>query len=155
MLRTGVCAAFALLPRTKTITHPFDSGLRATTRGGGFIFASSSQSQATQEAAPPEAVRLSFQRGWYEMKTKKLIAATLATGMAMAALSAPASAAIVIPKGPVFGGATSAPWPIFACAGGIIVSALAANYRDHRELTAPEAWTCGVLFWFSQPKRKH
>jgi hypothetical protein len=36
-------------------------------------------------------------------------------------------------------------------AGGIILSAFHANYRDNRELTPPEAWTRGVLYWFSNP----
>ena len=88
------------------------------------------------------------------MKTNKLIAATLAASMALAALS-PANAAAVtrVPVGPTFGnGGTVALWSIFGCAGGIIISALAANYRDNRELTAPEAWSCGLLFWFSQPR---
>jgi hypothetical protein len=93
------------------------------------------------------------------MKTKKLIAATLAASMAVAALpTATYAAPAVLAPGPVFGPGNPglALWPIFGCAGGIIVSALAANYRDNRELTAPEAWTCGILFWFSQPKKhKH
>jgi hypothetical protein len=92
------------------------------------------------------------------MKTKKLIAATLAAAMATATLSTTSQAAIVLPPPPghVIGGGTSAPWMIFACAGGIIASALVANYRDNRELTAPEAWTCGLLFWVEPPhKKKH
>ena len=89
------------------------------------------------------------------MKTKKLIAATLAASMAVAAVPTAAFATVAPVPGPTFGGA-SFPWPIFACAGGIITSAIVANARDNRELTAPEAWSCGVLFWFAQPKkRKH
>jgi hypothetical protein len=45
-------------------------------------------------------------------------------------------------------------WPIFACAGGIMTAALVANARDNRELTAPETWSCGVLFWFNPPMPK-
>jgi hypothetical protein len=95
------------------------------------------------------------------MKTKKLIAATLAASMAVAAVPTASFAVAVAPvvPGHTFGGSGFAPWPIFACAGGIITSALVANYRDNRELTAPEAWTCGVLFWFAEPgkhkKRRH
>jgi hypothetical protein len=40
---------------------------------------------------------------------------------------------------------------IIGCAGGVVLAALAANYRDHRELTADEAASCGVLFLFSRP----
>ena len=55
------------------------------------------------------------------------------------------------------GGTSAAPWFIIGCAGGIILAALAANYRDGRELTAPEAWSCGFLFLASQPRhhRRH
>ena len=95
------------------------------------------------------------------MNAKKLIAATLAASIGVAAVPTASFAAAVAPvvRGPVFGGA-SFPWPIFACAGGIITSALVANARDNRELTAPEAWSCGIMFWFTEPtpkkkKRKH
>ena len=157
MLRIGVPAAN--WPRKKTTTRFLDSILRANKRGGRFIFASSSKSKTTQEAAPREQHVSRFEKGWCEMKTKKLIAATLAASMAVAAVPT-ASFAKAIPApvpGHVFGGA-SFPWPIFACAGGIIMAALVANARDNRELTAPEAWTCGIAFWFAQPqphKRKH
>ncbi len=91
------------------------------------------------------------------MKSKKLIAAALAASIGVAAVPTPSYAVIVHPPAPVFGnGGATVPWAIFACAGGIIASAMVANFRDNRELTAPEAWTCGVLFWFAQPKRhKH
>ncbi len=86
------------------------------------------------------------------MKTNKLIAAALAASVAVAALPTPSFAVPVAPPAPVFG-AAAFPWPIFACVGGIVTSGLVANARDHRELTAPEAWSCGVLFWFAQPKQ--
>jgi hypothetical protein len=90
------------------------------------------------------------------MKLRKLMGATVAASIALGSVlpttAFAAPAAPVVP-GLAFGqGATWVPWTIFGCAGGIIVSALAANYRDGRELTAPEAWTCGMLFWFSPPK---
>lgn len=43
-------------------------------------------------------------------------------------------------------------WSVIGCAGGVVLAALAANYRDHRELTADEAASCGLLFLFSQPQ---
>ena len=89
------------------------------------------------------------------MKTKKLIAATLAASMAVAAVPTASFAVPRIVHGPTFSGNPGAAlWPIFACAGGIITSAIVANARDNRELTAQEAWSCGVLFWFAQPKKK-
>ena len=152
MLRTGVPAAN--WPRKKTTTRFLDSILRADKRGGRFIFASSSKSKTTQEAAPREQHVSRFEKGWCEMKTKKLIAATLAASVAVAAVPTAsfAAPAVVVVPGHVFGG-VSFPWPVFACAGGIITSALVANARDNRELTWNEAATCGVLFWFAEPKK--
>ena len=42
-------------------------------------------------------------------------------------------------------------WGLFACPASIILSGIVANFRDNRQLTAPEAWTCGLLFWFAKP----
>jgi len=41
---------------------------------------------------------------------------------------------------------------LFACPASIILSGIVANFRDNRQLTAPEAWSCGLLFWFAKPK---
>ena len=38
-----------------------------------------------------------------------------------------------------------------SCVASIIISAAVANFRDNRELTAPEAWSCGILYWFAAP----
>jgi len=58
----------------------------------------------------------------------------------------------VVPvPGQHFSGGGAAPWIVIGCAGGIILAALAANYRDHRELTAQEAWSCGLGFLASVP----
>ena len=43
-------------------------------------------------------------------------------------------------------------WAAFACPGSIILSGIVANFRDNWQLTAPEAWSCGLLFWFAKPK---
>jgi hypothetical protein len=90
------------------------------------------------------------------MSTKKLIVAILAGGLAIGSFSTSASAKpLPVVPGTHFGnGVSYVPWIIIGCAGGIILAALAANARDHRELTAPEAWSCGMLFWFSPPRPK-
>lgn len=49
------------------------------------------------------------------------------------------------------GGHAAVVWSIIGCAAGTVTAALAANYRDHRELTADEAMSCGLLFLFSTP----
>jgi hypothetical protein len=43
------------------------------------------------------------------------------------------------------------PWVVIGCAGSIVLSALVANFRDNRQLTTPEAWTCGLLYWIPMP----
>src|SRR5690242_10339855 len=43
------------------------------------------------------------------------------------------------------------PWVVIGCAGSIVLSALVANFRDNRQLTTPEAWTCGLLYWIPLP----
>ena len=54
------------------------------------------------------------------------------------------------------------PWVVIGCAGSIVVSALAANFWQNRQLTTPEAWTCGLLYWWypwaypqQQPNKHH
>ena len=84
----------------------------------------------------------------------------LIAGVALAALSLAPTIAFAqpVPRGPVLAGGSSSkvvvPWIIIGCAGGIILSAFHANYRDNRELTQPEAWTCGLLYWLSYPTEK-
>jgi hypothetical protein len=40
------------------------------------------------------------------------------------------------------------------CAVGIVAAAAHANWRDNRELTTQEAWSCGVLYLFEAPMPK-
>jgi hypothetical protein len=48
-------------------------------------------------------------------------------------------------------------WAAFACPASIILSGIVANFKDNRQLTYAEAWTCGLLYWFGQPpaQQKH
>lgn len=89
------------------------------------------------------------------MRKFKLIAAVLAALVCVSSVTTPASAYYYHKKVMVTGhssGNATGVWLIFGCASGIILAAFAANYRDGRELTPPEAWSCGTLFWFSQPR---
>lgn len=45
-------------------------------------------------------------------------------------------------------GGTGWVWGIFGCSAGIITAAMVANWRNNRQLTTQEAWTCGLLYWF-------
>jgi hypothetical protein len=75
-------------------------------------------------------------------------ASTVAIFAALAAGLPTAAAKAVVAPGKHFGTGVG-PWSTFGCAGGIIIAALTANYRDNRELAASEAWTCGPTFWVS------
>ena len=51
------------------------------------------------------------------------------------------------------------PWAAMGCVGSILLSAAVANWKDNRQLTYWEAWTCGLLYWIPMPpkppKRHH
>lgn len=52
------------------------------------------------------------------------------------------------------------PWVLFGCTGSVVVSALVADWKDNRQLSYSEAYSCGLLYWFSPPQpppkpRKH
>jgi hypothetical protein len=41
-------------------------------------------------------------------------------------------------------------WWILACPGGVVTAAMVKNWKRHKELNAPEAWTCGLLYWWNE-----
>ncbi len=43
------------------------------------------------------------------------------------------------------------PWAGVGCVGSLIFSAMVANWKDNRQLTNWEAWTCGLLYWVPLP----
>jgi hypothetical protein len=45
------------------------------------------------------------------------------------------------------------PWVVIGCAGSIVLSALAADFWNNRQLTTAEAWTCGLLYWIPMPNQ--
>jgi hypothetical protein len=82
-----------------------------------------------------------------------VMAATLLSLLAFA----PARTEAAVAPPVIVGGGGSNPgagWALGGCSAGIILAGLMANARDNRELTAPEAWTCGLLFWFERPVEK-
>jgi hypothetical protein len=63
-----------------------------------------------------------------------------------------APAIIPCPVAPPTSGAPPAWfWAAFACPASIILSGIVANFRDNRQLTTAEAWTCGLLYWIPMP----
>jgi hypothetical protein len=86
------------------------------------------------------------------MKKSKIPAAVLAVTLAFSSPVAHAGNGGGVP-GLTFGsGPTGWVWAIFGCSSGIILAAMVANFQQNRQLTAQEAWTCGLLFWFNPPK---
>jgi hypothetical protein len=86
------------------------------------------------------------------MKTLKLMMAASLLAGTLAISSAPANASIISP--PVHhhgvGANTGYAYWILACPAGIITAAMAKNWKRHKELTAPEAWTCGLQYWWNE-----
>jgi hypothetical protein len=86
------------------------------------------------------------------MKKSKITAVALAMAIALSPVAAFAQPAPV--PGHVFGGTTT-PWWIFVCPGGIVTAAVVKNWKRHKELTTPEAWTCGFLYWWNEGSGKY
>lgn len=89
------------------------------------------------------------------MKKAIIIGAAMMAAISLSSSGANAAVAPVVP--PAGGGGSlnlTVPWIVGGCAAGIILAAAVANSRDNRELAAPEAWTCGLLFWFERPTEK-
>ena len=81
------------------------------------------------------------------MKKSNFAAIALAAAIALSPVAASAVPVAAVP-GHTFSGAT--PWFMFVCPGGIVASALVKNARRNKELTAPEAWSCGFLYWWNE-----
>jgi hypothetical protein len=87
------------------------------------------------------------------VKQPKIITAILAAWLALSPVIASAGVAMLSPPGKKFGlGPTGWVWGVFGCSGGIIFTALVANWQQNRQLTMNEAMTCGLLFWLTPPK---
>jgi len=91
------------------------------------------------------------------MSTKKLVAAALAASLAFVASTTPSMAYLTsaAPAPTFHGGGSGVLWGIFGCTAGIIGTAMAKSARGYGELTTPEAWTCGILYWvnYNKPTR--
>jgi ABC-type siderophore export system fused ATPase/permease subunit len=88
------------------------------------------------------------------MRRLKFTAAVLAALFALSTATATAGAPVLPPITHHHHSTNAtAVWIIFGCAGSIVLAALAANYQQHRQLTAAEAGTCGLGFWFTPPPR--
>ncbi|MEP7032008.1 MAG: hypothetical protein ABI830_13815, partial [Pseudolabrys sp.] len=84
----------------------------------------------------------------------KRLSIAIATIIAVFSFKPSASLAQIPPPNslpPLSSRVSPVPWVVIGCAGGVILSAVVASSRDGRELSAPEALSCGVLFWLSGP----
>jgi hypothetical protein len=91
------------------------------------------------------------------MKTLKLMMAASLVAGTVAIGAAPANAAAVACRIACHTGGAStgyAYW-VLACPAGIITAAMAKNWKHHKELTAPEAWTCGLQYWWNEANGRY
>ena len=86
------------------------------------------------------------------MLRSKIAAAFIAATLLFSSVNVSAGGIAVPTPAPSSSAAPVGIWLIFGCASGIILAAAVANARDNRELTQSEAITCGLLFWFAQPR---
>ncbi|SNB60003.1 hypothetical protein SAMN05414138_1173 [Rhodoplanes sp. JGI PP 4-B12] len=56
----------------------------------------------------------------------------------------------IVPAGPP-GHVGALPWALMACPALIVFTGAVANFKDNRQLTFWEAWTCGLAYWFWVP----
>jgi hypothetical protein len=65
-------------------------------------------------------------------------------------LEAGASTPKIVPAAPA-GHVGALPWALMACPALIVFTGAVANFKDNRQLTYWEAWTCGLAYWFWLP----
>jgi hypothetical protein len=88
------------------------------------------------------------------MKKSKFVAVAFAAAIALSPVESFAQCISLVPvPGHVMGGTT--PWWIFVCPSGIVTAAVVKNARRHKELTTPEAWTCGFQYWWNEVTGKY
>ena len=81
------------------------------------------------------------------MDMKKIATIFLAGALALGTAPSFAQA----PRGSTGGGVHSGTaWWILACPAGVVTAAMVKNWKRHKELNAPEAWTCGLLYWWNE-----
>jgi hypothetical protein len=80
------------------------------------------------------------------MRRSKLLILPLAAAIAFGSPAAIAQG--VQPPAPTFH--QPFPWWVFACPGGVVSAAVIKNWKRNKELTSPEAWTCGLLYWWNE-----
>lgn len=88
------------------------------------------------------------------MRRNLTVTAALVTALSFAPIqsgAAPAPPPPPPPAAPTHGFVPAWFWAGFACPASIILSGIVADFRDNRQLTYWEAWTCGLLYWIPMP----
>ncbi len=89
------------------------------------------------------------------MRKTAILAAALIAASSLASNNAyalpPAPTPPVIPPPPIHVVVPTWVWVAMACPASIILSGAVANFKDNRQLTTAEAWTCGLLYWIPMP----
>jgi predicted cobalt transporter CbtA len=87
------------------------------------------------------------------MQKSKIFALALTAVMALSPSVGLAQEVSVAPAAPVF--SKTMPWWIIICPADIVAAGVVKNWRRKKELTAPEAWTCGFLYWWNEAIGKY
>jgi hypothetical protein len=66
-------------------------------------------------------------------------------------LHAGATPVPLVHPAPPAGHVGALPWALMACPALIVFTGAVANFKDNRQLTYWEAWTCGLAYWFWLP----
>jgi hypothetical protein len=77
---------------------------------------------------------------------KKITTIVLASALALG--SSPSFAQQRVSTGGTLHSGTA--WWIVACPAGVVTAAMVKNWKRHKELNQPEAWTCGLLYWWNE-----
>lgn len=82
------------------------------------------------------------------MRSSRFIAVAACAFLALSTVTTKAGMVVIPPPHTGHFNATGF-WIIFGCAGSVVLAALAKNASQHQQLTALEAQTCGLAYWFN------
>jgi len=83
------------------------------------------------------------------MKASRLVSWVASALLAFSTVTADAGTVRVPPHTSSGHGTATAVWIIFGCAGSVVFAAIVKNATQRQQLTALEAQTCGLAYWFN------
>jgi hypothetical protein len=93
---------------------------------------------------------------WGRIMRRLIIAAAALTAVlsfSATKLEAGGTATPLVHAAPAAGHVGALPWALMACPAFIVFTGAVANFKDNRQLTYWEAWTCGLAYWFWMPSQ--